>query len=384
MFNLGFRPFFLGAAGFSVLATLIWMGIYVLGVQIQPYGLPPVAWHAHEMIYGYSIAVIAGFLLTAIKNWTGIQTLNGLPLFLLFLIWVSGRILPLFGDPVPVGIVAIADNLFIGFLILSTALPILRARQWKNAGILSILLLMLAGNILFYSGVFGILSDGVHWGLYSGLYLVLAMIFIMGGRVIPFFIEKGAGYPVQLKNRKWLDLSALVIFVLFWIADLLMPGKAAVALLAGILCVLHGARMVGWYTQGIWKKPLLWVLYLAYGSLVAGFALKAAVFVFEVSPYLSVHAFAFGGIGMMTIGMMSRVALGHTGRSVFEPPAVLSWIFAILFIGAVIRVLVPLVDQSLYTIWIGLSQGLWIVAFSLFLYVYFPLLLQPRVDGRYG
>ncbi len=384
LFNLGFRPFFLGAAGFAVLAILIWAGVYVFGWEIQLYGLPPVTWHAHEMIYGYSLAVVAGFLLTAVKNWTNIQTLNGFPLFLLFLLWATGRILPFFGNSVPVEFVAVIDNLFIVFLILSTALPILKARQWKNLGIISKLILILASNILFYLGVLGILADGVYWGLYSGLYLILALIFTMGRRVIPFFIEKGVGYPVQLKNWKWLDISSLLFFFLFWIADLLIPNEAPVALLAGILFVLHGVRMIGWYTHGIWEKPLLWVLYLAYGSLVAGFALKAAVFVFEVSPYLSAHAFAFGGIGMMTIGMMSRVSLGHTGRSIFEPPAALFWIFAILFIGAIVRVLIPLVDQSYYMVWVGLSQVLWIISFSMFLYVYLPMLIQPRVDGRYG
>ena len=189
---------------------------------------------------------------------------------------------------------------------------------------------------------------------------------------------------MQLKNWKWLDISSLVLFFLFWIADLLAPNTAAVALLAGSLFVLHTVRMVGWYTHGIWHSPLLWVLYLAYGSLVAGFLLKLAVFVFGVSPYLAVHAFAFGGIGMMTIGMMSRVSLGHTARSITEPPVALFWVFLILFIGTVARVLLPLIDPSHHSIWIGLSQAFWIVSFSLFLYVYTPMLFQPRVDGRYG
>ncbi len=384
LFYLGFRPFFLGAAWFALLSILIWMGISVFGWEIQLNGMSSNTWHAHEMIYGYSMAVVAGFLLTAVRTWTGIQTLNGFPLVLLFFLWVAGRVLPFFGNLVSVGFVATIDNLFVVLLILSVALPVLKARQWKNFGIILTLLLILASNILFYLGVLGILSDGVYRGLYSGLYLILALIFTMGRRVIPFFIERGVGYHVQLKNWKWVDISSLLSFLLFWIADLLISNQAPVTLLAGILFVLHGVRMVGWYTHGVWEKPLLWVLYLAYGSIVAGFALKVAVFVFEVSPYLSVHAFSFGGIGMITIGMMSRVSLGHTGRSVFKPPAGLSWIFAILFIGAVVRVLFPLVDQSHYTVWIGLSQVLWIISFAMYLYVYSSMLIQPRIDGRYG
>lgn len=384
LFNLGFRPFFLGAALFALFSTLIWMGIYVFGWQIQIYGLPPVTWHAHEMIYGYGMAVIAGFLLTAVKNWTNIQTPHGWPLFLLFLIWLFARVIPFFGESVAVEVIAILDNLFLVLLLVSVALPIIKTKQWKNMGIVSKIFLMLASNVVFYLGVLGMLEHGVRWGLYSGLYLILALIFTMGRRVIPFFIERGVGYPVQLKNWKWLDISSLVIFLLFWITDLATPDSILVALFCVVLFLLHGVRMFGWYTRGIWQNPLLWVLYLAYGFIVVGFAFKAAVFAFGISPYLAVHAFAFGGIAMMTMGMMSRVSLGHTGRSVSEPPAVLFWMFAILFIGAVIRVFMPLLDQSHYTIWIALSQVLWMVSFSIFLFIYFPMLTQQRADGQHG
>jgi uncharacterized protein involved in response to NO len=377
--DLGFRPFFMGAAGFAVISILVWMGVFVFGWNIRFNGLSPVTWHAHEMIYGYGLAVVAGFLLTAVRNWTDIPTLNGVPLLLLFLIWAAGRIVPFLGGVAPIGLAAVSDNLFIVLLLLSTALPVLKTKQWEHWGILLILVLMFAGNLTFYLGVLRILPDGVPWGLYSGLYLILALIFTMGRRVIPTFIERGVGYSVRLKNWIWLDVSSLIFFLVFWIADLLMPNAAPVALLAGILFVLHGARLAAWYTHGLWGKPLLWVLYLAYGSLVAGFALKAAVFVFNVSPYLAVHAFTVGGIGLMTIGMMARVSLGHTGRNVLDPPAGLFWMFVVLFVGGIVRVLFPLMDPSHYVIWIGLSQALWIVSFAMFLYLYTPMLMQPEI-----
>lgn len=384
LLDTGFRPFFIGAAGFAVVSMLIWMGAYVFGWKLQLNSLTPMEWHAHEMIYGYSMAVVAGFLLTAVINWTGIKTLAGTPLLLLSLLWLTSRILFLFGNSVSIVVLAITDNLFIVVLISSTAAAIIKARQWNHIAIISKLLLVLIANILFYLGVLGILSNGVYLGLYTGLYLILALAFTMGRRVIPFFIEKGVGYPVSLTNRKWLDYSSLVLFILFWIADIFIQNAALVALLAGMLFILHCIRISGWYTYGIWKKPLLWVLLLSYGSMIVGFALKVAVFVFGLSPYLAVHAFGFGGLGMLTIGMMSRVALGHTGRNVFDPPAALFWMFAILFTGAVIRVLAPLVDPSHHVVWIGLSQGLWIISFSMFLYIYFPMLIRPRVDGRVG
>ncbi|MDH5435711.1 MAG: NnrS family protein, partial [Gammaproteobacteria bacterium] len=220
--------------------------------------------------------------------------------------------------------------------------------------------------------------------LYSGLYLVVALIFTMGRRVIPFFIEKGVDEQVDLVNRRWLDLSSLVLFLSFWIAELIEPNGLVVALLAIALFVLHGMRLLGWHTRGIWKKPLLWVIYIAYGFLVAGLALKAAVYFLGISPFLAAHAFAYGGVGIMTIGMMARVALGHTGRDVFSPPPVLWWMFAIIIVGAVIRVFFPLFDSSQYTLWIGISQVLWTISFAMFLFIYTPVCMKPRIDGRYG
>ncbi len=383
LFNLGFRPFFLGAAGFAVVAVALWMFVYLMNWDIQPYyGLPAVMWHGHEMIFGYAMAVIAGFLLTAVRNWTSIPTLNGTPLLLLFLLWLVGRIVPFFSDVLLIGVVALADCLFEVLLIFAVAAPIVKAKKWNNLAIVLILALMLAAHVLFYLGVSDVVDDGVYYGLYSGLYLIVALIFVMGRRVIPFFIEKGVGYPVQLVNRNWLDVSMLFLF--FWLMDLFRPNGLVVTLLAVLLFVLHALRLVGWYTPGIWRKPLLWVLYLAYGWLVAAFGLKVMVYVFGISPFLALHAFAYGGIGLMTIGMMARVSLGHTGRNIAEPPPVLAWAFAVLFLGALVRVVLPLFDSSSYTLWVGLSQVLWLIAFAIFFYVCFPMLVKPRVDGGFG
>jgi uncharacterized protein involved in response to NO len=333
------------------------------------------------MIYGYSMAVVAGFLLTAVKSWTGMQTLTGHPLLLLLLLWAAGRFAPFIGG-IPDELIAVTDNLFLAFLFLAVTWPVLQAKQWTQIGIASKVLLMMLSNVLFYLGVFGIVPNGIKWGLYTGLYLILALIFTMGRRVIPYFIERGVGYPIKLKNWRWLDMSSLVLFVLFWVSDVLVEKAGMTALLAGCLFVLHTIRLTGWYTNGIWKNPLLWVLYLGYSALVVGFALKVATFFFGVSPFLAVHAFAFGGVGMITVGMMSRVSLGHTGRSVLEPPPALSWAYAILGLGAVVRVIFPLVDRYHYVVWIGVSQVLWTISFCLFLVVFAPILIRPRVDGE--
>ena len=382
--NLGFRPFFAGAAVFAVASMLVWTGMYVFGWQIVAAGLPPGIWHAHEMIFGYSVGVIAGFLLTAVQNWTGVRTLHGIPLLLLFVLWVAARVLVLLGSEVPLSLTALVDCTFTGLLFVAVLYPVVKVRQWKQAGILSKLLLILASNLLFYAGLLQLVPGGPRAGLYSGLYMVMALVFVMGRRVIPFFIEKGVDYPFRPGNRRWLDISSLVLFLAFWIADILRPDSLPVALLAATLFLLHAIRMADWHTRGIWRRPLLWVLYLGYGFLTLGFALKAAVVAFGISPFFAVHAFAYGGIGMISMGMMARVTLGHTGRNVLAPPALLSWMFSVLLAGAVLRILPPLLYPSHYRLWIGGAQLLWILAFSLFIYRYLPMLVQPRIDGKPG
>jgi uncharacterized protein involved in response to NO len=372
------------AAVFAVLSMLAWTGVVVFGWQTDFMVLPATTWHAHEMIYGYSLAVIAGFLLTAVRNWTGVQTLHGAPLLLLLLLWLAGRLLLLAGAAVPLQIVALVDGLFMVWLIGALLVPVIRVRQWKQLGIISKLLLLLLSNAVFYAGALGLIENGMRIGLYSGVYLVIALVFVMGRRVMPIFIEKGVDDPVQLKNRPWLDISSLVLFLAFWIADIARPDTLPVALLAMGLMVLHVIRLAGWHTPGIWKKPLLWVLYIGYGWLITGFALKAAVVFFGISPFLPLHAFAYGGIGMITVGMMARVTLGHTGRNVFDPPPVLFWIFTALLAGSTFRVLLPLLDPGRYLAWTGISQVLWIGAFAAFLVIYLPMLTRARVDGQPG
>jgi uncharacterized protein involved in response to NO len=342
------------------------------------------SWHAHEMTFGYGMAVIAGFLLTAVKNWTGVQTLHGIPLLLLFLLWLTARLLLLAGGTGVLVWAALADGLFNVLLVLALAWPVFKVRQFKQFGIVSKILLLTLANLLFYAGVLEIYPWGEQAGLYSGVYLIMALIFVMSRRVLPFFIERGVGQPVTLINRAWLDGASLFLFLAFWLADIIEPDSLLVAWLAGALCVLHATRLAGWYAPGIWRYPLLWVLYLAYAALVVGFALKVAVYVFGIAPFLPLHAFTYGGIGLFTLGMMARVTLGHTGRNILEPPVAAGWMFGLLVTGSVIRVVLPLLDVAHYVLWIGLSQVLWVIAFSLFLWVFLPMLIQPRTDGAFG
>ena len=382
--HLGFRPFFAGAALFAVISMLLWLAVYEFGLYVDIKTLPTILWHGHEMIYGYSMAVIAGFLLTAVRNWTGVMTLNGIGLLMLFLLWLLARVLHFIPMPHVTLITPLVDLAFMLLLIVAIALPILKVRQWNQSAILVVLLLLFLGNMLFYTSVAGLVRLTPQFGLYLGFYLILAMVFIMARRVVPFFIEKGVGYEVKLNNWLWLDIASMVLFSLFAVSDLIWPDQHFVGLLAALLFALHSIRLIQWHTPGIWRKPLLWVLYSAYCFITFGFALKTAVYLFGLSPFIAMHAFAVGGIGLITIGMMSRVTLGHTGRNVFDPPKILYLVFCLMVLAAFFRVFMPLILVSNYTLWIGISQVCWISSFVVFSFVFIPMLVKPRIDGQYG
>lgn len=386
--HLGFRPFFLAAGLYAVVGMLLWIALYSFNWQGLHSAYPSVTWHAHEMVFGYAVAVAAGFLLTAIKNWTGQQTLNGKPLLLLAGLWLAARVLPFTG--LPLVWTALLDVVWLTGLLVAAALPIIRAKQWNQAAIVGKVGLLLLANALFYLGLLGIWAQGMQLGLYAGFYVIVALILTMGRRVIPFFIERGVGCPFTAQNHSWIDRASLILFLLFMLADLLAMASGhrgaawATALLALVQVPLHILRLWGWYHPNIWQKPLLWVLYLAYGWLIAGFALKFLSVAAGISPFLAVHAFAYGGIATITVGMMARVTLGHTGRNVAEPPQLVSVIFGLLLVGTLVRVIVTWLFPPLYALWILMAQFIWIVAFTLFVWLYAPMLVKPRVDGRYG
>lgn len=384
LFNLGFRPFFLSASLFSVISVALWTLFYSYGWGGQPAHMTVTQWHAHEMVFGYAMGVVAGFLLTAVRNWTGEATISGLPLALLLVVWIIARLIPFIEPDLPLIVMAIMDSLFLAGLVIALSIPIFKARQWKQIGILFKLLFILVANILFYAGLAGYIDEGVRWGLYGGFYLILALVFMMARRVIPFFIEKGLGGSVKVRNSRLIDIGSLIIFLFFMFADIIQPEGIITMVLATILFLIHGLRLYGWYCHGIWRVPMLWILYVAYCFMVIGFALKAAVWWFGISPFLSLHAFTYGGIGLITLGMMARIALGHTGRDISQPPAAMPWAFIILIAGSLFRVVFPLIVPEMYLFWVEISQFSWIIAFGLFIFSYTSILLKPRIDGQAG
>lgn len=379
--SLGFRPFFLGASLFAFCSIALWMFSYSFNYNPGIHHLSSLHWHAHEMIFGYGMAVIAGFLLTAVTNWTGINTVTGYPLLILFALWLLARLMPFLPFTNALAIMFTLDTLFIICLVIALSIPVIKTRQWNQIGIISKIALLSLANTVFYLGAMGYLEQGIFWGNYAGLYLILALVLMMARRVLPFFIEKSCGPTSPLVNWLWLDNASLVLFLFFMISDIIHPSDGLTTLLATGLAILHSLRLYHWHNKGIWNKPLLWVLYIAYSFITLGFILKAAVFFFGISAFLSLHAFALGGIGIMTTGMMARVSLGHTGRLVDKPPSALVWVFILLVSAALFRVIIPIIASRHYSLWIILSQLLWLAAFSGFVAVYLPVLTRQNYAG---
>lgn len=338
LFALGFRPFFLLAAFSAPVLLILWLLQLSGKISLSPY-YSPTGWHAHEMLFGYTVAVIAGFLLTAVGNWTGKKMINGWQLLLLSVVFLSARFVP-FMSGLPNGLIAFLDLSFIPLVAFLIAVPVIRAKQWSNFIFVPLLLTMAAANLMVHLSALGIINSSVVTGSRMMLYLVVLLIVIMGGRVIPFFTERGVS-GVTTKKWKWIEVlsPASVIFVV--IADIMFSNRVIVGYLALFAGVIHLVRLAGWYSNKIWSVPLVWILQVAYLWFVIGFILKSLMIFNLTENVFSLHAFTVGGIGIMTLGMMARVSLGHTGREMkLNKWMVLS--FILINIAALTRVILPM------------------------------------------
>ena len=380
LFELGFRPFFLAAGIAAAVFLLVFIVGYTNGKNISGYyGL--VGWHGHEMIFGYVLAVVAGFLLTAVRNWTGVQTASGGVLVGLAGLWLLARVLPFFSGSIPHGMIAAVDFSFIPVLMVLIAIPLLRGGQKHNLILVVVLALMAVANGLVHSQLLDYSTNTERTGTYLAIYVLVLLVVIISGRVVPFFIERGVG--VSLKRHPKLDLFAIATVVMLAVAQVFAVGNMWIAGIALLTMIAHGLRLYSWHHRKLWSVPLLWVLYLAYLWIVTGFGLRGLEALGGVSSVMTLHAFTVGGVGVMTLGMMSRVALGHTGREL----AIGKWLvgaFVLVNLAGVVRVFLPWFLEQWMTGLLVLAAVLWVFAFALFVVVYAPILIQPRVDGRPG
>jgi uncharacterized protein involved in response to NO len=381
LFGLGFRVFF-ALAGLSALVLIVLWNAVFKGTLTAANYFSPNNWHAHEMLLGYSVAVIAGFLLTAVKNWTGKPTLTGDTLAGLALLWLYGRILPFYAGLLPDVLIAAVDFAFLPVLAYQISKPIIQAKHTKSLVFVGLLLLLTLGNGLIHAQILGLCTNTAWTGIQLVVAVIIILILILAGRVFPFFTERGLSGTLIIRNPL-LDALSIGSAVAVFALQLWAVSGTVLALAAAFAVAANSARVAGWYVQRIWYVPLLWILYLGYGWIILGFVLTALSAYAWVLPSLALHAFTLGGIGVLTLGMMARVSLGHTGRALRASNA-MAIAFVLINVAALFRVLVPIALPNWYGLLIYGSTLSWLAAFALFMFVYAPILASVRIDGEAG
>lgn len=379
LFGLGFRVFFAMAGLSALILIVLWNAIFKGNLTIDHY-FADNYWHAHEMLLGYSVAVIAGFLLTAVKNWTDKPTLAGDKLAGLALLWLYGRILPFYAGLLPNALIAAIDFAFLPVLAYQISKPIIQAKQFKNLVFVGLLLVLTLGNFLIHAEILELCPKTAWTGIQLVVGTIIIMILILAGRVFPFFVERGLHGTLIIRNPLLDALSIGSAFAVFAMQLGAMSGNI-LALTAIFAAIVNSARLAGWYVQRIWYVPLLWILYIGYGWIILGFILTTLSAYSWILPSLALHAFTVGGIGVLTLGMMARVSLGHTGR-VLRVSNAMAIGFILVNLAALLRVLLPLALSNWYNILIYASTLSWLAAFSLFMFVYAPILTSPRIDKK--
>lgn len=376
--RLAFRPFYLGAALLTVLIVPLWTAIFlgVIGWHPTP---PPLLWHAHEMLFGFAIAVIVGFLMTAGKSWTGLATPRGPALGALFLLWLSARVASLTAPYTVFAVLDLALLPVVGVIFLRL---LVLSRNWRNVPLALILLLLFTINLAFHLSVAGLINLEPMQCLYTALGFIVMIECVMAGRVVPFFTSS-AIVGIKIESIPWLDRLALVATALglaAWVTQW-HSGLAATAL--GLAFALHLIRQLRWHPMATLNRPILWILHLAHLWLTSGLGLLALAQLGLVASSIGVHALGVGATGGLIIGMMTRTARGHTGRPLLaDKPELVAYVLVML--AAALRVILPLLLPSLYVYGLVAAAGAWSAAFLIFFWQYSPWLVSARPDGKDG
>ena len=376
LFSYGFRPFFLGAAVWAVVTMILWIASLTgLAAVADEYG--PSHWHAHEMLFGYSSAVLAGFLLTAVPNWTGRLPVSGWPLFFLFATWVAGRLAFLVPDLVDPVAAAVLDSLFLPVLMLICVREVIAGRKWKDLKVMGGLVALSAGNILFHVQVMQGNHPELAIKLAVSAYVVLVMI--IGGRIIPSFtrnwINKAGRTDFPAPYDRF-DSAAILIGVGALAAWVALPGGPGVAAMAAAAFLLHLVRLLRWRGWTTLSEHLVTVLHVAYLFVPLGFLGLSLSALDMVSPMAALHIMTVGTVASMMLAVMTRATRGHTGR-VLTASRTTSAIYVAIVAAAVLRPAADLLPDHAHTL--HAASGLaWLAAFGLFLVEYGPMLTKVR------
>ncbi|MFG6176497.1 NnrS family protein [Halomonas sp. THAF12] len=384
--RLAFRPFFLLASLFGIVSMMTWLSLWRGETPLHPRG-GMLWWHQHEMLFGFAAAVIAGFLLTAVQNWTGRRSLRGLPLLALVALWGAARWLLAFPVGLPSWGVMLVDA---GFLIAVGAILawlVIVARRWHNLIFLPLLGLLVLANLAMHLGAWKGSGELVRSGAHMAVLSITAIMVVLGGRVIPMFTANRHRRP-RTVPRRWLEgltLASMAAVLIVQLAELLgtaTPSGVAAGLL-GATALANAVRLARWNGRDAWGEPLLWGLHVSYAAIPLGLGMWALAELGAFRVELAVHALTIGAMGTMMLAMMARVSLGHTGRPIEALPGIgvaLGMLVAAALLRSPMLALFPGISRVVYS----LAIVLWCLAYVIFLLHYAVPLTTARIDGKEG
>ncbi|MEN5277642.1 NnrS family protein [Brucella sp. TWI432] len=376
IFSYGFRPFFLGGAIWAVLAMLLWMLSLTFGVSVGgAYGA--LNWHAHEMVFGFSSAVLAGFLMTAIPNWTGRLPVSGAPLAILFGTWLIGRVLFLNPDITNLYLAVAIESLFLPMLLFISAREIIAGRQWKNLKVLIAVSVVTIANFTFH---YLAITDGdVAMANRIGVSAYVLLVMLIGGRIIPSFtrnwLNKTGSTRAPVPFNRY-DVLCIMVAALACISWVVAPESTLTAILAIITAVLHTIRLYRWRGWSVAREKILLVLHVAYAFVPLGYIAIACAALGHLNPYSALHVMTVGVIGTMMLAVMTRATRGHTGRPLTATPST-QIAYLCIILAALLRPFAEMMPNFFHSLLAG-SALLWMLAFGLYVLEYGPMLTRQR------
>lgn len=385
LFGYGFRPFFFFCGLFALLVIPAWLLIRT--GDVSPFsGMPAQLWHAHEMLFGFSIAAISGFLLSGVPSWTRNRGFGGLPVFSLTLAWLGGRTAFALAPFCSLPVLAAVELAFLPLLIALIAPPIIRERN-RNIAMLAVLAALWTADAAFLLGVARADAELASRALLAAMNIILLLLTIVGGRILPAFTSNAlrrTNVSFSLHRYAWLETLLPLAMIAVIALDILQPGATLRGWLAILVAALHVVRLSGWRSLRTGGDPMLWVLHLAYAWLPLGFVLKGVALLDGAAwaQYWQ-HGFGIGAIATMILAVATRTALGHTGRPLVVGRAIVV-AYLLLALAGMVRVAGPVLWPDHYTAVLLAAGFSWMLAFLIFIVVYAPILGRPRSDGKPG
>ncbi|WP_260259732.1 NnrS family protein [Vibrio intestinalis] len=377
--RLGFRPFFFLGVLYAFIAIPVWVWMFRTG-QPAALSVPALWWHVHEMLFGFAMAIVVGFVLTAVQNWTGINGTKSYRLLAIVALWMIPRLL--FWSPAPLWLISIIDALFLAFAAYEVAWRVMQVKGWRNLFFVPLFVLAIVANFASYACVKGMppFSASAVWQ--AMLWWFTLLLSVMGGRVIPFFTARrfNTDKPQPLVWLEWAaNLPLLGLFILSFFPLAMAQVGQWLMVVAG---VAHGIKILRWKPWQTLAEPLVWSLHLTYMCIPLSL-LARGLWPNAFAQHNMIHLFAIGALAGLILAMIARVTMGHTGREIYKGPK-MGWAFAAIVLAALVRGFGVALFPSYMLEMIDVSALLWTFAFGMFLVKFGHMLLTPRVDGHPG